>query len=270
MPPPQNASPSAASTAPGSSAPPSRPSCRPTSWRSSPPTWSMSPSRAARPSASASAASRSAPTFLSVSRPWRRRRRATSRPSRARRARAGLVQTIPGQAATRLILPDLPLLRDVDDTAGTGSRLYYLMAGYGAPGWPGAALYRSAEGTSWSQVGRALGEAAWGAAANALGSPRSPFATDEANTLTVFMTTGGERLESTTQEAMLNGANAALLLKSQWRARDPPVPRRHPQPRRLLFSLGAPAGSAGHRRLRRRPCRRASFSSFSIRTTSRR
>ena len=125
-----------------------------------------------------------------------------------------VIQTIPGEAATRLILPDLPLLRDVDDTGGTGSRLYYLMAGYGSPGWPGAALYRSAEGTSWSQVGRALGEAAWGAAANALGSPNSPFATDETNFLSVFMTTGGERLESTTQEAMLNGANAALLLKS--------------------------------------------------------
>ena len=45
-------------------------------------------------------------------------------------------------------------------------------------------------------------------------APRSPFATDEANALTVFMTTGADRLESTTQEAMLNGANAALLLKA--------------------------------------------------------
>ncbi len=47
-----------------------------------------------------------------------------------------------------------------------------------------------------------------------LGSPTSPFATDEVNSLTVFMTTGGERLESVTQDAMLNGANAALLLKA--------------------------------------------------------
>ncbi len=125
-----------------------------------------------------------------------------------------LPQAIAGDAATRLILVDLPLLRDADDTGGTGSRLYYLMAGYGAPGWPGAALYRSADGSAWTQTGRALGEAAWGAAANALGSPTSPFSTDEVNSLTVFMTTGGERLESVTQEAMLAGANAALLLKS--------------------------------------------------------
>jgi hypothetical protein len=124
------------------------------------------------------------------------------------------LQRIQVDAATRLILLDLPLLRDIDDTGGAGSRLYYLMAGYGGPGWPGAALYRSSDGSAWSQVGRALGEAAWGATVNALGDPRSPFATDEANSLTVFMTTGGERLESVTQAAMLNGANAALLMKT--------------------------------------------------------
>jgi hypothetical protein len=124
------------------------------------------------------------------------------------------VQLITGEAATRLILPDLPLLRDVDDAGGAGSRLYYLMAGYGAPGWPGAALYRSADGSTWSQIGRALGEAAWGATTHALGSPVSPFSTDDANSLRVLMTTGAERLESVTQAAMLNGANAALLLKA--------------------------------------------------------
>jgi hypothetical protein len=125
-----------------------------------------------------------------------------------------LSQAIAGYAATRLILVDLPLLCDADDTGGSASRAYYLMAGYGAPGWPGAALYRSTEGSAWTQTGRALGEAAWGASANALGSPTSPFSTDEINSLTVFMTTGAERLESVSQEAMVNGANAALLLKS--------------------------------------------------------
>lgn len=124
------------------------------------------------------------------------------------------VQLVGANAATRLILPDLPLLRDVDDSGGAGSRIYYLMAGFGGPGWPGAALYRSADGSAWAQAGRALSEAAWGATANALGSPRSPFGTDEENSLTVFMTTGGERLESVTQEALVNGANAALVLKA--------------------------------------------------------
>lgn len=88
------------------------------------------------------------------------------------------------------------------------------MAGFGGPGWPGAALYSSADGSAWAQAGRALSEAAWGAAVNALGAPRSAFCTDEDNALRVFMTTGGERLESVTQEALVNGANGALLLKA--------------------------------------------------------
>lgn len=126
-----------------------------------------------------------------------------------------LPPAVAGDAATRLIFVDLPLLRDADDTGGSASRAYYLMAGYGAPGWPGAAIYWSADSTSWTQAGRALSEAAWGAAANALGSPASPFSTDEINSLTIFVTTGGEQLESVSQEAMLAGANAALLLKGK-------------------------------------------------------
>lgn len=123
-------------------------------------------------------------------------------------------QVIAAQAASKLILPDLPLLRDTDDLGQTGSRAYYLMGGFGGPGWPGGSLYRSLDGSAWSQVGRALSEAAWGATANALGSPSSPFATDEVNVLAVFMTTGSDRLESVSQEALVNGANAALVLKA--------------------------------------------------------
>jgi hypothetical protein len=123
-------------------------------------------------------------------------------------------QVIPAAAATKLILADLPLLRDVDDLGGSGSRLYNLMAGFGPAGWPGAALYKSADGSSWSQVGAALGEAAWGATVNALGIPRSAFATDEDNALTVFMITGGEQLESVSQVDLVNGANPALVLKA--------------------------------------------------------
>jgi hypothetical protein len=59
-----------------------------------------------------------------------------------------------------------------------------------------------------------LGEAAWGATVNALGAPRSAFATDEDNTLTLFITTGGEQLESVTQLDLVNGANPALVLKA--------------------------------------------------------
>jgi hypothetical protein len=127
-------------------------------------------------------------------------------------------QVIPGSAATRLILADLPLLRDVDDTGGSGSRLYWLMAGYGPPGWPGAALYTSPDGSLWSPAGQSLAEAACGTTVNALGPPRSAFATDEDNPLTLVMATGGDRLESVTQLDLVNGANPALVLKANGEA----------------------------------------------------
>lgn len=123
-------------------------------------------------------------------------------------------QLLAGDPATELILPDLPLLRDIDDTAGSGSRVYAFTGGYGVPNWPGASIYRSPDMLSWSLATRGRNEMAWGAAQNALGAPISPFSTDEVNSLRVFMMVGGDRLESVTQEAMLNGANAALLLKA--------------------------------------------------------
>jgi hypothetical protein len=47
-----------------------------------------------------------------------------------------------------------------------------------------------------------------------LAPPPAVFATDEESALTLSMVVGAERLESVTQEAMLNGANAALLLRA--------------------------------------------------------
>ncbi|MGS4947764.1 phage tail protein [Meridianimarinicoccus sp. RP-17] len=123
-------------------------------------------------------------------------------------------QVIAGDPATQLFVPDLPLLRDVDATGGLAGRVYAMAGGFGAPGWPGAVIHRSADGINWSVVARAGTEVAWGAAATALGAPASVAVTDEINALEVFMTTGGDRLESVTQAAMLNGANAALLLKA--------------------------------------------------------
>ncbi len=123
-------------------------------------------------------------------------------------------QVLAGDPQTRLILPDLPLLRDVDDTAATGSRIYVMGGGFGGANWPGAAVFRSPDNLLWTTASRIGREIAYGATISALGSPASAFATDEVNELQVFMTTGAERLESVTQEAMLNGANAALLLKA--------------------------------------------------------
>jgi hypothetical protein len=124
------------------------------------------------------------------------------------------VQVVSTSLATCLIAPDIPLLRDIDDTGGIASRLYLAGAGYGEPAWRGAAVYNSADGTASVNVASLASEAAYGTTLNALAAPASAFCTDETSALTVAMVAGGEALESVSQEVMLNGANAALLIKA--------------------------------------------------------
>jgi hypothetical protein len=78
------------------------------------------------------------------------------------------VQTISPSLATYLIAPDIPLLRDIDDTAGAASRVYLAGGGYGEPGWRGAVIYASADGTAWGNVAGLTEEAAYGTTMNAL------------------------------------------------------------------------------------------------------
>jgi hypothetical protein len=69
-------------------------------------------------------------------------------------------------------------------------------------------------GAAWVNVAGLTEEAAYGTTLNALAAPASAFCTDETSTLRVAMIAGGEALESVSQEVMLNGANAALLIKA--------------------------------------------------------
>ena len=113
------------------------------------------------------------------------------------------------------ILPDMPLLRDADDTNGTASRAYSFTSGYSAENWAGASAYRSNDnGSSWTSIVSNNKTLPWGQSVNALPAPASPFKTDEDNSLTVYMEAHEDQLESITQLQMLNNSNAALLLTS--------------------------------------------------------
>ncbi len=126
---------------------------------------------------------------------------------------SGLVQEFLTETATKLILLPTPLLRDSDDVGRTSSVLYFFMGGFGQPGWTAGTLFKSAEGSEYTEVGSVVNEMVWGSTINALGDTTEPFATDETNTLTVFLNTG-TGLSSTTQLEMLNGANAAAVVHS--------------------------------------------------------
>jgi hypothetical protein len=116
---------------------------------------------------------------------------------------------MPAPYVTRGWAPNLPLLLDADDTNGTALREYLLAGGYG-DNWRGAEVALSDDLTSWTDLDAIVDGVRWGAAANALGAPVSPWSWDEVNTLTVWMMSGEP--ESATDLEVLNGTNLAVLL----------------------------------------------------------
>jgi hypothetical protein len=119
---------------------------------------------------------------------------------------------------------DLPLLRDADDTAGAALRIHLAAAGE-ADAWSSAAVHWSRDdGASFETLATLTSAMAWGAVTTALGEPVSPWSWDDADALTVSMRSGAQRVESATDLQVLNGANAAALVRAsggveiiQWR-----------------------------------------------------
>ncbi|XAI96059.1 hypothetical protein [Microcystis phage Mwe-JY26] len=120
-------------------------------------------------------------------------------------------QTITVIDPARLFLLDIPLLRDVDDSAAGGIRVYYA-AGQYKSGWPGGQIGFSIDASLYEDFDPAFASVNWGTASGALPPPPSgAFATDTSNTLTVYMQDGSITLASVTRAQLLAGANAALV-----------------------------------------------------------
>lgn len=114
------------------------------------------------------------------------------------------VVTLPGPTVAHLL--DLPLLRDIDDTAG------FYVAGNGASaGWPGAVIYRSRDnGINYEPFTDLTEGAVIGTATGALGIA-APHYWDDANSVTVTLLDPRDALASVTPLEVLNGANAAVI-----------------------------------------------------------
>lgn len=115
---------------------------------------------------------------------------------------------------TVLFALDIPLLRDADDGPG-----WYAAASCGGTAtWPGAVLLESADGgLSWGRLAELRGPATWGVCETVpADGPTTHW--DEANSLTVRLRRG--RLEGRSRQAVLNGANAAVVGKEIIQFRD--------------------------------------------------
>jgi len=119
-------------------------------------------------------------------------------------------QTIRISGPTALHLMDTPLLRDADDGLG----IYLAAGGFGDGAWPGASVYKSADGDSFLQPFAgvpATRNAAHGLALTALAADggHGGRTWDRGNAVTLRLFRGG--LASATELDVLNGANALLL-----------------------------------------------------------
>lgn len=117
-----------------------------------------------------------------------------------------LLQQTGNVPVTELMLLDLPAFPGDDADKGV---LRMAACGLSA-GWAGAALYRSEDnGANYALVCSLDGASVIGVANDAL--PAGPTAVfDEAGSVTVVLV-GDPQLQSVTEQAVLNGANAALL-----------------------------------------------------------
>lgn len=113
---------------------------------------------------------------------------------------------ITAYSTTALLLLDLPPLRDEDDNAGVYAVAYPTNP---ARTWSGAVVHRSTDGgASYSQIGSIVTAGIVGELVDALPAGLSTT-WDNENVIEIEMLSG--TLESRTEEAVLNGANAAAI-----------------------------------------------------------
>lgn len=128
--------------------------------------------------------------------------------------------SLPGLYAVQPQLFDLPLLRDQDDTGGTGMLVYLAAGTFPGQTFSGAQYLISTTPTSdFAALGSPVRTgAAWGVAENALGDVLDAGITDNDNSLIITMAGGGDQLVTATRDQVLAGANPAALVNSDGEA----------------------------------------------------
>lgn len=108
---------------------------------------------------------------------------------------------------TKLVLLDIPMLREADNDPG----FYVAAAGYGA-GWPGALILRSTDGgIVFTTVTSITTPATMGNVSTALGDYTGPMGYDAVNQIEVNLFGSASALSSVTDAQLLQGANAIAL-----------------------------------------------------------
>jgi len=123
-------------------------------------------------------------------------------------------QVVPGPGLTKLVVFDLPLLRDVDSVGASASRVYFAAGPQYVTTWAGCALLESSDGVNFVQVGADVNAMSWGVCKTVLPDNRDPWSWDNATELVVYPTVGAAALENADDVTVLGGANALAIIQA--------------------------------------------------------
>lgn len=108
---------------------------------------------------------------------------------------------------TYFMIADIPLLSSTTDSPGL-----YIIATAARDSWNGAAIFKSRDGgATWNQFVTVSRNGVVGETTTALADVPDPFVWDRGNTVTVVLSNADDSLVSSTEAAVLNGANHAVL-----------------------------------------------------------
>lgn len=121
--------------------------------------------------------------------------------------------SVQGAGFVELTLLDIPLLRDIDDIGRLANVLYGLMGAMEADQFRAGTVYISQDGVNFLESKSFVSEKNWGTILGTLPDPVLVDQIDEETTITVFPGVGLDELDSVSELEMLNGANAAAVVK---------------------------------------------------------
>jgi hypothetical protein len=122
--------------------------------------------------------------------------------------------SIPSVSPSELFLLDIPLLRDIDDTGGSTSRLYLAASNYGQMSWPGCLVLNSADNAAFDEISQHQQEAAWGVTATVISDPTFENAIDETDSFDLTVVSGLDDFSSVTNSEIYQGANTLAVIKA--------------------------------------------------------
>ena len=114
---------------------------------------------------------------------------------------------------SQLFLLDTPFLRDVDATALGVSRIYWAGSSFDGSEWPGGVLSESLDNQTFEALSSKNIGVSHGVTTADLPVTAEPFVWDDENTITFTPLIGGDQFSSSTDESVLNGANAVGIIR---------------------------------------------------------